>query len=165
MAGQLCIGGVCNPDLCAGVQCGSGQICRNGQCVDQPCNGVVCPDGETCVVRDGQAQCGPDWIPPETPVDPEDMGMPEPDTGTPGEGDGGIPGQREDVGLGPTEDFGTIPTSDFGQIPDFDGGADFGGGGAEPISGCTCDATETGSDAWLWLLLVPIFGLRRRRRR
>ncbi len=161
--GQLCQDGQCNPDLCAGVQCGTGQICRNGQCVDQPCNGVVCPDGEICEVQDGQAQCAPDWVPPETPVEPDDMGVSDSGVGPDaGRIDIGLPQPRVDMG-GPTDDLGTIPTGDFGEIPNFDGGAD-GGQGAEPISGCTCDAAEQGSDTWLWLLLVPVLGLRRRRR-
>ncbi len=155
--GQLCREGQCTPDLCAGVQCGTGQICRDGQCVDQPCDGIECPDGESCVVQeDGTAQCEADWVPPQNPND--DMGPPRPDMGL--RADMNLP----DVGLPDAAPIPDVGTSDLGVIPSFDMEPADTGTGAEPISGCSCDAAEQGSDTWLWLLLVPVLGLRRRRR-
>ena len=154
--GQLCRDGACLADQCVGVQCGSGQICVDGQCIDEPCNGVLCPDGQTCVNDETEAQCAPDWIPP-----------PQPDAGL--DPDGGAPdfGVTPDMDAGPVErDIGGNGESEFGIIPTFDGGRSDGGNTiAEPVSGCSCDATdENGGGSALWLLLVGLAGLRRRRR-
>ncbi|MCB9551670.1 MAG: terpene cyclase/mutase family protein [Myxococcales bacterium] len=159
--GQLCRLGACIADQCVGIQCGVGQTCVDGRCVDEPCTGVVCPDGETCVSEEDEAQCGPDWVP--DPRDP-DMGV-SPDAGV---FDMGTPGGRMDTGIGPppTDMGGGGIETEFGVIPTFDFGAGGDGGpGAEPISGCTCDAADDGRGSFLWLLLVGAAGLRRRRRR
>ncbi len=59
-SGEVCQGGSCTTDPCAGVGCAPGQVCQGGACVDDPCNGVVCPGVMTCqggqciaIARDG----------------------------------------------------------------------------------------------------------------
>ena len=69
---QVCDGGACIPDVCAGVACARGEICKQGACVDScstlscplrqtcldgrctpdPCGGVVCFNGQTCIAGD-----------------------------------------------------------------------------------------------------------------
>jgi MYXO-CTERM domain-containing protein len=51
----------CGGDSCNGVVCGEGRVCVTGQCVDDPCAHVECPAGEACEVRDGAAECIPNW--------------------------------------------------------------------------------------------------------
>ncbi|HEY3352399.1 MAG TPA: MopE-related protein [Polyangia bacterium] len=42
-----CAGGVC-VGSCAGVECPAGQACRHGVCSEDPCFGVSCPAGQAC---------------------------------------------------------------------------------------------------------------------
>jgi hypothetical protein len=44
---ELCIGGRCVMDRCAGVNCPMGQACYDGTCAPS-CAGVMCPDGQRC---------------------------------------------------------------------------------------------------------------------
>ncbi|HOX42260.1 MAG TPA: MopE-related protein [Myxococcota bacterium] len=83
-AGELCVGGACQPDLCATAgcaadeycvgglcqqvacsDCGAGQVCVAGQCQDSACAGVDCPTGQVCEAGECAADpcqgvyCGP----------------------------------------------------------------------------------------------------------
>ncbi len=44
---QLCVGGACVSDPCAGVTCSGEQYCFDGDCVGS-CAGVDCPSGQEC---------------------------------------------------------------------------------------------------------------------
>ncbi|MFO0561034.1 MAG: MopE-related protein [Polyangiales bacterium] len=44
---ELCIGGRCVMDRCAGVNCPAGQACYDGTCAPS-CAGVMCPSGQMC---------------------------------------------------------------------------------------------------------------------
>jgi hypothetical protein len=65
---EFCVGGVCQPDPCAGVSCpDEDQYCFDGDCVGS-CAAVNCPDGEKCqlgvCVADlcAEANCGEDRV-------------------------------------------------------------------------------------------------------
>ncbi|MCL4226139.1 MAG: hypothetical protein KJZ91_16875 [Myxococcales bacterium] len=90
--GQLCVGGVCEVDLCDDVRCPDGQVCdpdtgncrgdqcgftsclpgqvcvpTTGECISDPCLTTTCPEGNVCVVDGGgRPVCGvPGAIDPE----------------------------------------------------------------------------------------------------
>ncbi|MCA9674194.1 MAG: hypothetical protein H6709_21275 [Kofleriaceae bacterium] len=44
---EVCVGGTCVADPCAGVTCATDQYCVGGGCFDS-CAGVSCPDGQRC---------------------------------------------------------------------------------------------------------------------
>jgi hypothetical protein len=44
---EVCIGGACVHNACAGVVCPTGEYCEGGTCVGS-CAGVSCPDGQRC---------------------------------------------------------------------------------------------------------------------
>lgn len=46
-ASEVCVGGACAANPCAGVTCGDGQHCSGGQCVGS-CAGKVCPQNQHC---------------------------------------------------------------------------------------------------------------------
>ena len=188
-AGERCIvegdRGVCERDRCAGVECGPGRRCFRGQCEDAPCEHIECPDGEICDDDSGEAQCAPNWI--------EGMGGEGGDGGNGGDGGdggdggggdggdggnggmgaeggtGGLGGEGGEGGMGGAGGEGGGAGNVISRIEDVgvdagpDGGKDI--KDPEPVSsGCGCDATDAGSNAW-WLALLLVPGLRRRRRR
>jgi len=63
--GQICVGGQCTSDPCAGVTCdpGQGKFCRGGQCIAS-CAGVTCPGTSMC--KDGV--CTPTGCPNACPA-------------------------------------------------------------------------------------------------
>ncbi len=46
-ASELCLGGGCVANPCAGVECTGGQFCSEGACIDS-CAGIECPAGQSC---------------------------------------------------------------------------------------------------------------------
>ncbi len=168
-AGERCVVenalAVCERDRCAGVECGPGRRCFRGQCEDAPCEHIECPDGEICDDDSGEAQCAPNWI--------EGMGGEGGDGGNGGMGaeggTGGLGGEGGEGGMGGAGGEGGGAGNVISRIEDVgvdagpDGGKDI--KDPEPVSsGCGCDATDAGSNAW-WLALLLVPGLRRRRRR
>ena len=150
--GERCIDGGCVDDPCHEVDCPLGETCRDAMCVDDTCTTVVCPEAERCEMIDGLAQCVADWTPIDAPVDPD---------GGPGGVDGGGPVMAGDAGLDDDMGFAGGGFHD-GALPGGDAG---GPSGDEPAPDCHCDlAARDAPLAPLWLTLLLVFRLRRRRR-
>ncbi|MFN3198841.1 MAG: MYXO-CTERM sorting domain-containing protein [Bradymonadia bacterium] len=154
--GEACIDGFCEADPCEGVNdCGENQFCLNGECIFDPCTDVACPPGQTCEVRQGTAQC-------IRIVQPEPMMPPGPDMGVGGAGGMGGMGGAGGFGAGPGGAGGTGGGGITPPPPAPDSGVDDGGSGDE-AGGCNCDASTGGGASGLWLLVLGLGLLRRRR--
>ena len=161
-ADQVCEDGQCVDSPCADVRCESGQVCVDGQCAADPCQGVYCPQGTTCI--DGQCSGDP-CLNIECPPDSEcqdgycvSTEEPQPDAGT----DAGDEDAGGDPGADEVTDAGADAGVDAGADAGTDGGgpSDSGGGGGE---GCGCGSSGSPPIPALFLLLVGLLLIRRRR--
>ena len=148
--GETCVEGGCAFDPCFNVGCDPGLRCDAGQCIFDECSRVTCSAGQTCEVQGGEPQCVNAWRP-----EPPDPPAPStPDAG-PGPGIGGNNDAGAGGGGGISGGFENPPGADGGIVKPADDGA---------ATGCACDATNTGANPAMLLLLAPALLLRRRRR-
>ena len=169
--GETCADGVCERDLCEGIDCGDGRLCDQGECRRDPCADVVCPSNFTCI----GGQCEPDpcamvhcpagmvcELQQNSPqcLYPEQAENPytPPRYTPPGEGsDAGIPSRSGDADVEPDATGGNLDCPDGGECGLTDDQANPAG------DGCACNSSGRPTGAALLLLALPAALLRRRR--
>jgi MYXO-CTERM domain-containing protein len=175
--GQLCLGGQCKDNPCAGITCGPSQYCDSGTCVDlcdpskcgsgqrcvagkciaDPCNGMFCQTGQFCnpntmaceTNRCLATQCGPG----QTCVSTTDTCETDPCLTI------DCPGDCWSCGV-TIDGFGTCMLKDSCQPVSINVGQK---GGGE--AGCSCAVGSGDASSWTVLLvgLGLLMGRRRRR--
>ncbi len=154
-SGEVCQGGSCATDPCAGVGCAPSQVCQGGACVDDPCNGVVCPGVMTCqggqciaIARDGGLLAS---------------------GGSSGSGGGASGSGSGSSGFGGGSAGTTGTSSSGGTAGASSGGGGNGSGGTggatSAKSGCGCGTNGgDGNLPWLFVLGAGLLLAARRRR-
>ena len=190
-AGEKCVDGSCQADLCDQVTCQTDEVCDGGKCIADPCKGVTCKQDEVCKagkcepVPCKNIQCPGDMeckagqcVGKQCPDEPEPNPEPTQEPGNEPVADASEPGAE------PVADAGkeVLPEKVEDSKPDTavqdqanttdktsgadQGSTDGGSGDKAPEGGCNCQAGQGTETTWFWaVLLLLAVGFRRRKRR